>query len=95
MENILNQFNEKVISLTENYLKNLIFSKGISSFTDDLVSEFATLGSNLTQYMIELVEEEIFKINKEEKNFNSLEKDERHLVSIFGEISFKRRYYYD
>lgn len=95
MENILNQFNEKVISLTENYLKNLIFSKGISSFTDDLVAEFATFGSNLTQYMIELVEEEIFRINKEEKDFNSLEKDERNIVSIFGEISFKRRYYYD
>ena len=95
MENILNHFNEKVISLTENYLKNFIFSKGISSFTEDLVAEFATFGSNLTQYMIELVEEEIFKINKIDKQFNSLEKDERNIVSIFGNISFKRRYYYD
>ena len=95
MENILKHFNEKVISLTKNYLNNLIFSNGISSYTDDLVSEFATFGSDLTQYLIDLVEEEIFKINKEDKQFQSLEKDERNIVSIFGNITYKRRYYYD
>ena len=95
MENILKHFNEKVISLTKNYLNNLIFSNGISSYTDDLVSEFATFGSDLTQYLIDLVEEEIFKINKEDKQFKSLEKDERNIVSIFGNITYKRRYYYD
>ena len=95
MENILKHFNEKVISLTKNYLNNLIFSNGISSYTDDLVSEFATFGSDLTQYLIDLVEEEIFKINKEDKQFQSLEKDERNIVSIFGNITYKRRYYFD
>lgn len=95
MENILKHFNEKVISLTKNYLNNLIFSNGISSYTDDLVSEFATFGSDLTQYLIDLVEEEIFKINKVDKQFQSLEKDERNIVSIFGNITYKRRYYYD
>ena len=95
MENILKHFNEKVISLTKNYLNNLIFSNGISSYTDDLVSEFATFGSDLTQYLIDLVEEEIFRINKEDKQFKSLEKDERNIVSIFGNITYKRRYYYD
>ena len=39
MENILHDFNKKIISLVENYLKNFIFSKGISSFTDDLTAE--------------------------------------------------------
>ena len=73
----------------------MIFSNGISSYTDDLVSEFATFGSDLTQYLIDLVEEEIFKINKEDKQFQSLEKDERNIVSIFGNITYKRRYYYD
>ena len=41
------------------YLKNLIFSKGISSFTDDLTAEFAQFGSNLTQFVIEYAENEI------------------------------------
>ena len=94
MENILKHFNEKVISLTKNYLNNLIFSNGISSYTDDLVSEFATFGSDLTQYLIDLVEEEIFKINKEDKQFQSLEKDERNIVSIFGNITYKRKNVY-
>ncbi len=53
MNNILNQFNEKVSNLVKIYVENLIFSKGISSFTDDLVAEFAHFGSDLTQFIIE------------------------------------------
>ena len=95
MENILNQFNEKIISLTENYLKNLIFSKGIDNFTEDLVAEFANLGSNLTQYMIEYIEEAIFKIENRKEIFDSIEKDDRTIGTIFGTVHFKRRYYLD
>lgn len=95
MENILHDFNKKIISLTENYLKNFIFSKGISSFTDDLVVEFAKFGSDLTQFIVEYIEEEVFKLNERKEQFESLEKDERKIVSIFGEIHYKRRYYRD
>lgn len=95
MENILHDFNNKIISLSENYLKNLIFEKGISGFTDDLIKEFAEFGSNLTQYLIEYVEETIFVLEGRKEKFNILEKDSRDIVSIFGEISFKRRYYKD
>ena len=95
MENILHDFNKKIISLVENYLKNFIFSKGISSFTDDLVAEFANFGSNLTQFMIEYAEEIIFSLDERKEKFESLEKDERNIVSIFGEIQYKRRYYED
>ncbi len=52
MNNILNQFNEKISNLVKKYVENLIFSKGIASFTDDLVAEFAHFGSNLTQFVI-------------------------------------------
>jgi hypothetical protein len=93
MENILHYFNEKIISLTEKYLKELIFTKGISSFTDDLVKEFAEFGSNLTQFIIEYAEKEIFELKERKEEFESLEKDKRNIVSIFGEIEFKRRYY--
>lgn len=95
MENILHDFNKKITSLMENYLKNLIFENGISEFTDDLVKEFADFGSNLTQFLIDYVEEEIFKLEERKNQFNVLEKDERNIVSIFGEISFRRRYYED
>ena len=95
MENILHDFNKKIISLTENYLKNLIFSRGISSFTDDLTAEFAEFGSNLTQFIIEYAEEIIFSLDERKEKFESLEKDERNIISIFGEIQYKRRYYKD
>lgn len=95
MENILHDFNKKIISLVENYLKNLIFSKGISSFTDDLVSEFAQFGSNLTQFIIEYAEQIIFDLEERKEKFESLEKDNRSIISIFGEIQYKRRYYKD
>ena len=93
MENILHYFNEKIISLTENYLKSLIFERGISGFTDDLIAEFARFGSDLTQYLVEYVEEEIFNLQERKEQFESLEKDSRNVVSIFGEIHYKRRYY--
>lgn len=95
MEHILHDFNKKIISLTENYLKNLIFSKGISSFTEDLTSEFAQFGSDLTQFIIEYAEEQIFKLEERKEHFESLEKDSRNIISIFGEIQYKRRYYRD
>lgn len=95
MENILHDFNKKIISSVENYLKNLIFSKGISSFTDDLIDEFAQFGSNLTQFMIEYAEQIIFELEERKEKFELLEKDNRNIVSIFGEIQYKRRYYYD
>ena len=95
MENILHDFNKKIISLVENYLKNFIFSKGISSFTDDLVAEFAHFGSDLTQFMIEYAEQIIFELDERKEKFESLEKDNRSVVSIFGEIQYKRRYYED
>jgi hypothetical protein len=93
MENILHYFNKKIISLTEKYLKELIFTKGVSSFTDDLVKEFAEFGSKLTQFIIEYAEKEIFELKERKEEFESLEKDKRNIVSIFGEIEFKRRYY--
>lgn len=95
MNNILNHFNEKIISLVKNYVENLIFSKGISSFTDDLVSEFAQFGSNLTQFLIEYAEETIFNLKERKDNFSSIKKENRTIVSIFGEINYKRRYYKD
>lgn len=95
MENILHDFNEKVISLVGNCLKNSITEKGISDFTNDLESEMIKLGHDVTQFLVEYAEEIIFKLKDRKEKFESLEKDERTVISIFGEQSFKRRYYQD
>ena len=93
MENILHEFNEKITSLTSKYLKNLILDKGIAEFTEDLVKEFAVLGTKMTELVIGYAEEEIFKLKDRKEQFESLEIDNRTIVSIFGEIRYKRRYY--
>lgn len=95
MENILHDFNEKVISLVTKCLKNSITEKGISDFTNDLESEMIEFGSEVTQFLVEYAENIIFKLKDRKEKFECLEKDDRTLISIFGEINFKRRYYQD
>lgn len=95
MENILQDFNEKVINLVANCLKNSITEKGISDFTNDLESEMIKFGNEITQFLVEYAEDIIFKLKDRKERFSSLEKDDRTLISIFGELNFKRRYYQD
>lgn len=95
MENILHDFNEKVISLVANCLKNSITEKGISDFTNDLEREMIGIGSQVTQFLVEYAENIIFKLKDRKEKFECLEKDDRTIISIFGEINFKRRYYQD
>lgn len=95
MENILHDFNEKVISLVTNCLKNSITEKGVSDFTNDLESEMIEFGSQLTQFLVEYAENIIFKLKDRKEKFECLEKDDRTIISIFGEVNFKRRYYQD
>lgn len=95
MDNILYDFNENVISLMKNFLFSSIGDNNLSTFTDDLVGKFAELGKNLIQNMIKYAEEVIFKLNGRNQLFESLEKDERTITTIFGSITFTRRYYKD
>ena len=64
MENILYDFNEKVISLVTNCLKNSITERGIADFTNDLESEMIKFGSKVTQFLVEYAENIIFKSKK-------------------------------
>lgn len=95
MENILHDFNEKVISLVANCLKNSITERGISDFTNDLEHEMIKFGSKVTQFLVEYAENIIFELKERKGKFTSLEKDNRTIISIFGEINFERRYYQD
>lgn len=95
MDNILYDFNENVINLMKSFLFNLEGNKDLSSFTDNLTDQFAQFGKNLIQNMIDYAEEIIFKLNGRNKMFESLEKDDRTITTIFGSISFCRRYYKD
>lgn len=84
MENILHDFNEKVISLVGNCLKNAITEKGISDFTNDLESEMIAFGRDVVQFLVEYAENIIFKLKDRKEKFESLEKDNRTIISIFG-----------
>ena len=95
MESILYDFNEKVISLMTNFLKNSMEVGGLSEFTSNLEDNLMQLGLDLTKFSLEYAEEIIFKIKERKNQFESLEKDERNVMSIFGGIDFKRRYYLD
>ena len=95
MENILHDFEEKVISLMTEFLKNSIETGGLSDFTENLRDNLMQLGYDLTKFSLEYAEDIIFKIKERKQQFESLEKDDRKIVSIFGEIDFKRRYYLD
>ena len=95
MEDILYDFNEKVISLMTNFLKNSMEVGGLSEFTSNLEDNLMQLGYNLTKFSLEYAEEIIFKIKERKEHFKSIEKDDRCVTSIFGDIDFKRRYYLD
>ena len=95
MEDILYDFNEKVISLMTDFLKNSMEVGGLSEFTTNLEDNLMQLGYNLTKFSLEYAEEIIFKIKERKQQFESLEKDDRTITSIFGDIDFKRRYYLD
>lgn len=95
MENILHDFNENVIRLMAEFLKNSIIEGGLSNFTDDLNDKLMKLGYDLTKFALEYAEEIIFNLKERKKEFESLEKDNRKIITIFGEIDFKRRYYHD
>ena len=95
MENILHDFNENVISLMTEFLKNSIMEGGLSNFTDDLNDTLMKLGYDLTKFALEYAEEIIFNLKERRNEFESLEKDDRKIITIFGEIDFKRRYYLD
>lgn len=95
MENILQYFNEKVINLVINYLKNSISDGGLSNFTDDLVKEFADLGTKICEFIVNYAEDIIFHLKDRKEEFESLEIDSRTITTIFGDINFTRRYYQD
>ena len=95
MENILHDFEEKVISLMTEFLKNSIEAGGLSNFTDNLMDNLMQLGYDLTKFSLEYAEDIIFKIKERKEQFESLEKDNRKIITVFGEIDFKRRYYLD
>ena len=93
MEDILYDFNEKVITLLTNFLKNSIIDGGLSKFTEDLNDELMQFGYNVTKFSMEYAENILFKLKERKEQYESLEKDDRKIITIFGEVDFQRRYY--
>ena len=57
MENILHDFEEKVISLMTEFLKNSMETGGLSNFTEDLKDNLMQLGYDLTKFSLEYAED--------------------------------------
>jgi len=47
------------------------------------------------EFVFKYVEETIFNLKERKHKFESLEKDERKIITIYGEINYIRRYYLD
>ena len=77
------------------FLKSSIQTGGLSNFTDNLMDNLMQLGYDLTKFSLEYAEDIIFKLKERKQQFESLEKDNRKIATIFGEIDFRRRYYLD
>lgn len=92
MNNILNEFNLNVTNLVESFLKKEL-ENGLSNFTDNLNDELMKLGRDITSFTINELERIIFESKERKQEFESKEKDSRKIISIFGEIEYKRRYY--
>ena len=99
MINILHDSNLKITSLVQKFMENTLISQNnefaLTNFTDNLQDVLMELGRNITKEVIETVEEAIFESNKRKKKYGSEMKANRKLITIFGEISFERRLYYE
>lgn len=97
MNTIIQCFLEKVISLEEKSLEELNNISFLSDFTDKLNANLMQLGKNIIKEYVEKLEEMIYNSDERKRKYISYQKDslanQRKLITIFGEISFSRRYY--
>ena len=71
-----------------NRKRNIRFYKWFRKWNDSIWKGCSTIFS-------EYAEDVIFKLKERKEKFESLEKEDRTIISIFGETNFKRRYYQD
>lgn len=99
MNNILHDSNLKITSLVETFMKNSLKNSNnefaLSDFTDNLMDSLMELGRNIVKEVINITEQSIFESSSRKKYYASVDKKDRKLLTIFGEIIFKRRQYYE
>ena len=95
MDTIIQQFEEKIKGNTEEFLINAAKENGgsISEFIKLLRKDMDELGRELCKYLIESLDEMIKESSNRKENWNIVKKEDRKLVTEFGEVSFNRRYY--
>ena len=91
MENILHDFEEKVISLMTEFLKSSMETGGLSNFTDNLMDNLMQLGYDLTKFSLEYAENIISIIEITDEKLKLIEKNMNELnfkilnMNIIGE----------
>lgn len=97
MNNILHDSNLKITTLVETFFKKALISQNnsyaLTDFTDNLQEILMEIGKNVTKEVILTVEEAIFESEKRKKEYTCIDNIERDLITIFGILNFKRRYY--
>ena len=99
MNSILHDSNLKITSLVEKFMKNTLKNSAnefaLTDFTDNLMDSLMELGRNIVKEVVEITEEAIYESESRKKYYSALDKKGRNLLTVFGQISFKRRLYYE
>ena len=95
MDTIIQQFGEKIKGNAEEFLVNIAIENGesISDYIKALRKDMNELGRELCKYLIEELDEMIKDSPDRKERWEIVRKKQRTLVTEFGEINFKRRYY--
>ncbi|SDC83080.1 MULTISPECIES: ISLre2 family transposase [unclassified Candidatus Frackibacter] len=95
MDTIIQQFGEKIKENTEEFLINVAINNGesISDFIKLLRKDMDELGRELCKYLIENLDEMIKESPSRKEKWDIVRKENRTLITEFGEVKFKRRYY--
>lgn len=95
MDTIIQQFREKIKGNTEEFLVNIARENGgnISNFIKLIRKDMDELGRELCKYLIENLDEMIKESPRRKEKWDIVRKKERTLITEFGEVTFKRRYY--
>ncbi|AGB40767.1 Uncharacterized protein family (UPF0236) [Halobacteroides halobius DSM 5150] len=95
MDNIIQQFEENISIELEKILKEVLLDSGrdISEVINLIKSNLDELGRKLSKWVIETVDETIKESTKRKKEWKIVKKKQRKLMTKFGEVKYKRRYY--
>ena len=85
---------KNVLSVTEKFLEVLSEGTSYTNFEIELKKELDGLGCEILRTVLEALEEKTFRSEDRKRNWTVVRKgDSKEVLTPFGQVSFKRRYY--